>query len=412
MDILILSDVSPKEKVAGETFPRPRPSLFKRIEGSPMKRTTDSGVAIGFALLLSAGAALSGTGSTAPPGNTVYADCELGVNYVVHVYTLARAGFRDDDYAVRFGDTIPAADLEFLQENAALISFLRQDSGPFAGACYFVPAGMNLDSREDYARYYSAWNRALEARTFAPLEALSDPGLENSRGLFALGDEDWRTKIVPLVPVFVRIGKIFTESFDAYAGRVWPSVKPILEERARVLNERLSPLDLIPSWEKATGYGFGDGGYCVSLFYAGKNGPSFNNTGLHKNTVYFGMEEARLLDMISHEVGIRVMMPRLQRLLQEFRRDVPKIESPHIYGNVGYMAFESLAAYYNRRVLGRAGSDIYCPNDPLAFLEIFGKLDGPGVSPENLFREGVREYIAGWTDAKAIEARFKTCSAK
>jgi hypothetical protein len=378
-----------------------------------MKKAIEAGLAIGAALfLLSAGSAAAVDRSPGSEGKAVYADCEIGVNYVVHVYTLAGAGFKDEEYTARFGQTISAPDLEYLRENAGLLSFLRQDSGPFAGACYFVPAGMNLTSREAYGRYFAAWNKALEFRSFAPLEALSDRALDNSRGIFALGENEWKKSIVPLIPVFARVGKIFTDSFEAYEKRVWPAVRPILEAKARGLNALIEPLNLIPAWEKAAGYDFGSEGYCVSLYYAGQRGPSFNDTGLHKNTAYYGMEEARFLDMISHEVGIHVLMPRLEGLLGRFRSEIPKIESPWIYGNVGYMAFESLAAYYNRKVLGRAALDVYCPNDPLAFLEIYGKLDGPQASPEDLLRDGVREYVARWTEPKAIEARFKTCRAK
>jgi len=342
--------------------------------------------------------------------DTVHVDVELGVNYVVHVYTLARAGFRDEDYEARFGRTIPASDLEFLRRNAGLLSFLRQDSGPFAGPCYFAPAGMNLASRERFARYFSAWNRALKRKSFAPLEELHEPGLEKFRELFDLPDEAWRKQVLPLNPVFARIGRVFVGSFETYAREVWPTVEPVLEERARSLDAKLEPLGLVPAWETVTGYDFSDGGYHVSLYYAGRQGPSFNDTGLHKNTAYYGTDEAWFLDMISHEVGIHVMMPRLQPLLDRVRREIPRLTAPHVYGNVGYMAFESLAAYYNRKVLGRAGLDVHCPNDPSAFLEIFGKLDGPGASPGDLFQKGVAEYVANWTDPAAIGARAEACA--
>jgi hypothetical protein len=131
------------------------------------------------AWILAAALATPGFGTAGSDRDRTHADCKIGVNCVVHVYTLAGAGFTDEDYAAAHGHTIPAADLEFLRENAGLLSFLRQDSGPFSGICYFAPARMNLKSREEFARYYAAWNRALAAKSFAPLEGLADPGLDD-----------------------------------------------------------------------------------------------------------------------------------------------------------------------------------------------------------------------------------------
>ncbi len=362
-----------------------------------------------LALLLCAEATLAQGNPQIPAGRRVYTNCEEGVNYIVHVYTLAGAGFTDDEYVAKYKNTIPSVDLDYLRKNSGLLSFLRQDSGQFAGAFYFAPARVNLKSRDEFARYFSAWKKALAAKSFAPLAALADAGLENYKALFALDENDWQTRIVPLIPVFTRIGEIFTNSFQSYHKNVWPEVKLQLETTVLDLNTNLAPLNLLPAWERVTGYDFGNHSYCVSLFYAGKKGPSFNDTGLYKNTAYYGMERARFLDMISHEVGIHVLMPHLSALLDKSGKEIPKIDDPYIYGNVSYMAFESMAAYYNRKVLGRDALDLYCSNDPLAFLEIYGQLDGSGSTPEDVFRNGVEAYVARWTNTRGISDRFQKC---
>jgi hypothetical protein len=336
----------------------------------------------------------------------VYTDYELGVNYIVHMYTLADAGFHDENYIAKYGNFLTKADREFLRNNASLFSFSQQDRGPFAFALYFVPAQFNFKSRTDYKEYFNAWNKAIKTKSFKPLEVYSDSGITEYQSLFAMNEKAWQENVLSLQPAFQRLGEIFTNNFEKYQKVIWPEVRPILAKKSCEINQQLLKLDIIPSWEKLTGYSLGDNSYCISLFYAGRYGPSFNDTSSTKNTAFYDLDQKHFIDMISHEVGIHILFTHINKLVFQYQQEIPKIENPYIYGNVSYMASESLAAFYNQKVLKRNAYDVYCINDPLAFAEIYERLYNQGLPPDEIYRQGVLEYISHWTDPKAITARY------
>lgn len=68
-----------------------------------------------------------------------------------------------------------------------------------------------------------------------------------------------------------------------------------LKKRSNELNEELLGFPYIDKWEEVTGYDFGDNDYYVAHFYAGKNGPSWNNVSLYKNTAYFNSNKDFIL---------------------------------------------------------------------------------------------------------------------
>ncbi len=171
----------------------------------------------------------------------------------------------------------------------------------------------------------------------------------------------------------------------------------ILLKKAQALNRKIER-NLIAKWEQVTGYKFQRKEYCVNLFYAGANGPSFNNLSLDKNTAFYNIDEGNMLDMISHEWGIHVLLPHLRTLKWQFEREIPRItDNPRIYGNVSYMAFESLAAFYNRKVLGRNASDVDTSNDYQRFFAIYNRLYQDKLDPVKMYELGVKEYIREYT---------------
>ena len=61
------------------------------------------------------------------------------------------------------------------------------------------------------------------------------------------------------------------------------------------------------------------------------------------------------------------------------------------------MASESLAAFYNRKVLGRNASDVDTSNDYQRFFAIYNRLYQDKLDPEKMYELGVKEYIREYT---------------
>lgn len=322
--------------------------------------------------------------------NQVYTGVELGVNYVTHLYTLAEAGFKDENYSRKYGDNVSIDDKKYLKEHSRYMSFARKDHGPFAGQLFFIPSYFNMKTKKEYVEYFQAWIQAIKKKNFLPLEKYQCFNY-NYREMFKADNEKWE-KILEIEPIFNRIGEIYIDNIENYRNNIWPEIRPRLLKRSQELNKKIEN-NIIEKWEQVTGYKFKKDEYCVILFYAGANGPSFNNLSLKKNTAFYDYNEGYMLDMISHELGIHILLPYLSKTINKFERDIPKINNPKIYGNVSYMAFESLASFYNMKVLNRNTRDIHPTNDYNKFSSIYSKLYNANLDPLTIYEKGVKEYI-------------------
>ena len=52
-------------------------------------------------------------------------------------------------------------------------------------------------------------------------------------------------------------------------------------------------------------------------------------------------------------LSIHILLPHLGELFNKYQQEISRIDIPDVYGNVAYNAFESLAHFYNRKVLNR-----------------------------------------------------------
>lgn len=323
-------------------------------------------------------------------GKQVYIGVELGVNYVAHIYTLAGAGFRDEDYIKKYGDAIPPEDREYLQNHSQYMSFAEFDHATFAMQLFFVPSYFNLKTRRDFEEYFQAWKEATEKKSPLPLEKYRSYFYDYNE-MFKADKDEW-DKILEVVPIFDRIGEIYMNNIEHYSKNIWPEIEPKLLKKSQELNEKIED-GLVEKWESVTGYKFKKDKYCVVLFYAGADGPSFNNLSLDKNTAYYGLDEQYMLDMISHELGIHILLPHLWDLVEKYRKEIPRINVPNIYGNISYMALESLASFYNKKVLPGETMDTFSHLDFDKFYNIYSQLYAANLEPRNMYKEGVKRYL-------------------
>jgi len=330
----------------------------------------------------------------------VYTGIETGVNYVTHIYTLAEAGFKDENYISQYEETISKEDIKYLRAHSDYMSFVRREHGLFAGQLYFIPSYFNMKTKKDYEDYFHAWDQAIKQKSALPVEKYRCYNYDY-REMFKAGKERW-DKILEITPVFNRIGEIYINNIDNYCNNIWPEIKPVLLKKSRELNKKIED-DLIKKWERVTGSGFKKDEYYLVLFYAGANGPSFNNLSLDKNTAFYDYDEGYMLDMLSHELGVHILLPDLKKSISKYEREIPRIDDPDIYGNVSYMAFESLASFYNMKVLNRDTRDIDSFIDFKKFFNIYSKLYQLNKEPLRLYNDGIKEYINEKTGSEADE---------
>lgn len=307
----------------------------------------------------------------------LYTDVEIGVNYITHLYTLAELGFEDSKYVEQYGHTVPKEDLKVLAEHASLLSFARGQGGELSQVFYFVPASINLSSSTEWDTYY----QNMRAYAIDGDMSIVFPYLKKMYEKTNLSPEIASKEIIDIGD---QIADIFIRNFDQYEKEVWPEIQPKLAKKALKFNRELVKFNYISSWEKATGLSYKKSSLPFHLFYAGINGPSFNNLGHFENSMHYSGDILYNLDMISHEFGVLLMIPTIkeaQLRLQE--EDVPQ--------EVTYLALESLAHFYNSMVLDRITLD-YSDDK---FVTIYEQLYSEGYHiPLELYTEGIQQYIS------------------
>lgn len=253
-------------------------------------------------------------------GRQVFFDVELGVNYVTHLYTLAKAGFDDPAYVKQYASSLMPTSLEYLRANAELYSFYGRDQGPFADLLYFTPSYFNFETTEEFSDYFAAWDEAIKRKSHRPFEQYTLHSQHMIR-FFSADDQTWKQEILPLDRVFAKIGRIYVDNFDTYKKEIWPNIHPVLIRCSQVLNQMMEP-NLIEHWEECTGLQFEKEHYKIILYFAGQHGPSWNNLSLGKNSAFYNQDKEDMVAMASHEIGIHILLPHLQETIQDYERTI------------------------------------------------------------------------------------------
>lgn len=150
----------------------------------------------------------------------LYTGYEFGVNYITHIYTLANAGFRDDQYVKKYCDTISNEDLLFLKENSNLMQFSRGINGKFASMFYFLPAYNNFEDKNDWENYFLDWEKAIKENNEDYIKAYCIGYGDDSIYQYYkdIDDETLSMKAK-------RLGEIYVNNFETYKTKVWPNLR-------------------------------------------------------------------------------------------------------------------------------------------------------------------------------------------
>lgn len=168
--------------------------------------------------------------------------------------------------------------------------------------------------------------------------------------------------------------------FGGFERKVWPFERTLLEKKADQVNESLRRMRLIEQWEDITGSEYNDDRFSVSLCSSVEAGPDANDLEYCRNVHYYDRETPEILSFISHEVGIRIL------------RSIPLISrTSDLFPDPGerYVAVESLAEYYNGRIIGRR-LEFGFGNDWISRFELIHSQD-PAINPEHLLLRAYRD---------------------
>ena len=290
------------------------------------------------------------------------------VNYVTHLFTLAGLGFSDDDYAAKYGTTLPQAAIDTLQKYKSYLIFGQGEGGMLTGPFFFGVSAENIPNDDS-------------------LQLMMN----------ALMDEGKRVNAPAEVMNAVRaIARVYVTYYDDYLKNVYPQAKADMEERQEQLNQMMQKNSFVNDWERVTGYTWHRGDYHWLLYRAGRKGPSYNNLNDSTNTVYYNQDINYQLAMFSHEFGIFLMQDSIDPIVEEFKDYTRKLDSKRDLTYVPWSAFESLACWYNCKIVGKETEDYrnFGEADVETFCQIFDRLSNEGISnPAELYRMGIMEYI-------------------
>ena len=290
------------------------------------------------------------------------------VNYVTHLYTLARLGFSDEEYTAKYGYTLPKAAIDTLQKYKDYLTFGQGEGGMLSGTFFFM----------------------VSAETFANADSLQkvmDKYQEMAKS-YNSPDE--------IMNVANAIAKVYVDNYDRYLKDVYPQAKKDMEERQNLLSQHMKEHTFVKDWERVTGYTWNRGDYHWLLYRAGAKGPSYNNLNENTNTVYYNQYLDYQLAMFSHEFGIYLMQDSIDPIVEEMKEYARTLKSTKDLTYVPWSAFESLSCWYNCKIAGKETEDYrnFSNADVKTFCQIFDRLSATGITaPAELYRKGIMEYL-------------------
>ena len=143
-----------------------------------------------------------------------------------------------------------------------------------------------------------------------------------------------------------------------------------MEERQKMLSQKLAKQSLVKDWEQVTGYTWHRGDYHWLLYRAGDQGPSYNNLNDTTNTVWYILEK-----------------------MKDYTRE---LNSEQDLTYVPWSAFESLACWYNCKIEGKETAEFsdFEKADVHIFCQIYDRLSKDDINdPAELYYKGIMEYL-------------------
>lgn len=297
----------------------------------------------------------------------------LGPNFLWHVLAVAKIGY-ESDYAERYRHTLPPRSLEILRANAAMLRFGNGSSGAMTGFFAFLPAWLHLESKSDFVDYFARALQSLQEGSFAALIGefpdvdWTDRGWAHLSGLRFRPDPEGDS-------IFAALSDAYLAAYDSFVDIVWPEASIAMLPRCHELNEWFESHDYVAAWERELGIPFAVPSYEIVLCYSNLNGPDYNSLGYSGNLFYYDKPFERTWQFASHEIGTHLLFDVLADASARLGVEPSALHRP----------FESLAMFYNQRVLGTMNLAYDLPTcNGTAFLSFYTREVRPGITPTEL----------------------------
>lgn len=339
-----------------------------------------------FCLLIGLGTVLCGCSHKS---NSVVFKSVIAPNYAFHLFSVAKIGF-ESGYSEKYKSTVNVDDVDTLRKYADYIRFGNGRTGALAQTFFFIPSYLELETKSDWQEYFSLFSEGVNSKDFKSFVARYDIDWNDrfvKKQLIFLkeADEKWFVKAKTVLPVFEILSEVFVNNVDKYIDEVWnPSVKGLLDAKADVYNKYFADNEIIEKWEEFTGLTFGCD-YKIFLCHSNENGPNANSLSFDKNVFYAFYDEAYTKDFISHEIGTHLFY-------DYFFDDSEMKEMSEKDFNTFYSAFETIAMFYNKKILNRDKLNYNLRHfRDREFLQVYSRYYNENRSPVFLFRKAYKE---------------------
>lgn len=304
-------------------------------------------------------------------------------NYAIHMTSLAGL-----PWSTPYGDlmmsSVPGPDLTRLRQASAALAWDREYTGELAPFFVFLPAYLRMQDEYELEQYFISFENAIRREAYAAFrQGRADGHDRMANWLFDLeGFFYERLDFYHTGFTFVReLGRVYVAHYRDYEDRIWPDVERDLEDVAARIESQTWSVDLIATWEAATGEVYDGRRFVVSLVAAptsiAATGLSYGETLLSVND---DMEE--LTRTVSFEFGRHLLIDVFNEAIDEASSD----------GNLDwtfFAAYQGLTEHYNRRIFPGYRSEI--DNDVERFAAVFHQLHDqrPEATARQLMRQGL-----------------------
>jgi hypothetical protein len=203
-----------------------------------------------------------------------------------------------------------------------------------------MSAGLN--TRDEFREYYDRLDDVLGSGEYQPFIEYYRMDAAHFEPWFVMEPEDLKN-VTKHRATLKEFGRIFADNYDRYAETIWPSEKAAMEPIKADIEAYFSNDDIIGQWEVQSGTTFKRDAFCAVLCSAIANGPNANSFAYDRVVFYHHTPRPKLLDLIVHEVGTHILIEPFKAMWTP--------DSPHRQNL--YHAYECLASFMARRILGR-----------------------------------------------------------
>src|SRR3989339_931608 len=330
---------------------------------------------------------------------SIRASTELLVNYYFHLFMAADIWEIGDknQYQKEFRESLSITDRNFIYDNRNLIAWGNGRENIFSQLLFFTPAKLSFSSKTELADYFSLLSESFRNDDLLGFKAKfhNEISENNESGLL--------TKKNSLLPILNKLIDIYINNFEHYSKSIWPIEQNKLEKVAKKINTFFMKKRYIEKWEQYLNIEFPGDQFSIVLTSANKNAPSANNLNRTRYNFYYQPESFEDLTIfISHEIGTNLLMESLMRLHKD-KNLKNNFKTDQDFYTLVYNAFESLAEYYNAKILGIVPSiwegELFGGGE-LKFKIFFEFYEvalsrNQRISPYDLMKESILNYLRG-----------------